>query len=155
MIEVYKHDEKAKLPTRAHAMDAGLDLYALEDNAVPLGSTVVIDTGISVNIPEGYVGLIQDRSSLAAKGLRTGAGVIDAGYNGRIKIVLHNITNSEDTVLETYDDFTTLASRGYNVKAGSKVAQLLIVPVDTTGIMETRYLWDSKRGSAGFGSTGT
>jgi dUTP pyrophosphatase len=76
-IQVLLRDERAIAPSRNKSTDAGLDLYSIEDKFIELGTTAVIRTGISVNVPEGMVGKIEDRSSLAAKGLRTGAGVID------------------------------------------------------------------------------
>ena len=81
-VQVFLRDENAIPPTRNKHTDAGLDLYAAEDRFIELGSTAVIKTSISVNVPEGYVGKIEDRSGLASKGLRTGAGVVDCGYTG-------------------------------------------------------------------------
>lgn len=145
MIEVYKRHEKAIIPTRAYPTDAGLDLYLLEDVFIPNMLTKVLPTGISINIPEGYVGKIEDRSSLAKDGLRTGGGIIDAGYNGEILVVMHNITNNTQYVAGEY---------GKQLRAGDKIAQLLIIPVDTTGLMQTTYLWNSPRDNNGFGSSG-
>lgn len=154
MIEVYKHNEKAIIPTRAHPTDAGWDLYALEDIHIPVGATKSIDTGIAINVPECYVGRVEDRSSLAAKGLRTGGGIVDAGYSGSIKVVLHNFSDSSASTMEQHLGYFT-TSLGAEIKAGDKIAQLVIYPIDTEGIMETRWLWTSARDKAGFGSTGS
>lgn len=145
MIEVYKHSEKAIIPTRAHLTDAGLDLYLLNDTFIPMLSTMTLGTGISLRVPDGNVGKIEDRSSLAASGLRTGGGVIDANYSGEIKVVMHNFSNNNSYHGGEY---------GKMLKAGEKIAQLLIYKVNTTGVMQTQFIWDSSRGSSGFGSTG-
>ncbi len=144
MIEVYKHHDKAILPTRAHPNDAGLDLYLLEDIFISVMSTSTLATGISINIPEGWVGKIEDRSSLALDGLRTGGGVIDAGFNGEIKVIMHNLCNQG-----SYKD----GEYGKQLKAGTKIAQFLIYKVSTENVVDVGHLWNSSRGSNGFGST--
>ena len=89
-------------------------------------------------IPSGYVGLIWDKSGIAANhGLKTMAGVIDSGYRGEIKILIHN-----------------LSSRPYTVQSGTKIAQMLIQPVVQNEIIEVKELDDTSRGVGGFGSTG-
>lgn len=138
MIEVFKFDSCAILPTRANSTDAGLDLYSLDNVYIPYNSTAKIRTGIGINIPPGHVGKIEDRSSLAAKSLRTGGGVIDAGYAGEVQVILHNVSNNVDRT----------------INVGDKIAQLLIYRVDTTAVMETQNIWTSDRGQGGFGSTG-
>ncbi|MDE2143473.1 MAG: dUTP diphosphatase, partial [Elusimicrobia bacterium] len=85
-------DPAAVLPTRAHADDAGLDLYGLEDATVAPGEGKLLRTGVAVAIPAGHVGLVCDRSSLAKRGLKTAGGVIDAGYRGEIGVVVWNIS---------------------------------------------------------------
>jgi dUTP pyrophosphatase len=146
-LQVVLRDEKAIAPTRNKSTDAGLDLYSIEDKFIELGSTAVIRTGISINIPEGMVGKIEDRSSLAAKGLRTGAGVVDAGYNGEVGVVIHNLTSevTRDPVL---------LRPGYQVRRGDRIAQLLLHKVETPEAIVVNGTWDSPRGSGGFGSTG-
>lgn len=154
MIQVFKHNPNAKIPTRAFPNDAGLDLYSIEDVNIPLGSTVTVDTGIAISIPEGYVGKIEDRSSLARRGLRVGGGIIDPGFTGSIKVIIHNITDSDSLMTQDGAGFYTIQN-GAVIKAGDKIAQILIQPVDTTGIIETKYIWNSSRGSNGFGSSGS
>ena len=136
-IEIMKLAEEAVLPTRAHPDDAGLDLYALSDVTLEPGKSAVVPTGIAMAVPEGCVGLVADRSSLARKGVKTAGGVIDAGYRGEVGAVLWNI--SRDTV---------------RLGRGDRVAQLLIVPIATPAVREVKALTDSKRGKRGFGSTG-
>ena len=132
-----KLDAKATLPTRAHADDAGLDLYALEDMELSPGQGGLARTGIAVAVPAGHAGLVCDRSSLARRGLKTAGGVIDAGYRGELGVVLWNISSSVQTL-----------------KAGERVAQLLIVPVATPAVREVSNLDATARGANGFGSTG-
>lgn len=146
-IQVLLRDERAIAPSRNKSTDAGLDLYSIEDKFIELGTTAVIRTGISVNVPEGMVGKIEDRSSLAAKGLRTGAGVIDTGYSGEVGVVLHNLTSqlTSDPVLHR---------KGYQIRKGDKIAQLLVYNVETPTVEVVGNSWESERGAGGFGSSG-
>jgi dUTP pyrophosphatase len=127
----------ATLPTRAHAHDAGLDLYALEDVLLEGGQGKAARTGVAFAIPEGYVGLIADRSSLGKKGLKTAGGVIDAGYRGEVQILLWNLT-----------------CESIQLKRGERIAQMLILPVATPAVTEVTTLDETARGSGGFGSSG-
>lgn len=125
-------------PDYANEHDAGMDLYAAETVTIQAGQSGLVPTGIAMSIPEGYVGLIWDKSGLAVKHkLVTTAGVIDAGYRGEIQVALMN-TGSEPYVAE----------------AGKKIAQLLVQPVSLPTIIEVDELPDSQRGANGFGSTG-
>jgi dUTP pyrophosphatase len=146
-VQVFLRDERAIAPTRNKSSDAGLDLYAMEDKFIELGTTTVVRTGVSINIPNGMVGKIEDRSSLASKGLRTGAGVVDAGYSGEVGVVIHNLTSqlSSDPVLHR---------KGYQVRRGDKIAQLLTYAVETPAVEVVGNLWESERGAGGFGSSG-
>ncbi|PKM87489.1 hypothetical protein CVU83_02960 [Candidatus Falkowbacteria bacterium HGW-Falkowbacteria-2] len=128
---------EAKLPVRAHASDAGLDLFACEDCSIPPYGQDAIATGLRFSIPEGYVGLIWDKSGLANQGFKTMGGVIDASYRGEIKVVFKNL--SEDI---------------YHVQAGQKIAQLLIQKVETPTVEEGPIDVGEGRGENGFGSTG-
>jgi dUTP pyrophosphatase len=130
-------DTAAVLPTRAHADDAGLDLYGLEDVAFAPGNGGVVRTGVAVAVPAGHVGLVCDRSSMARRGLKTGGGVIDAGYRGEIGVVLWNISSEPQTV-----------------KKGERIAQMLVIPISTPAPVETDDLGATARGVGGFGSTG-
>jgi len=138
MLKVKRLTDTAKLPTRAHAGDAGLDLYANENWLLSTASRALINTNISIAIPDGYVGLIWPRSGLAAKhGISVDAGVIDAGYRGPVKVL---VTNSGD------DD--------YAVHRGDKIAQLLIQPVSLMEPVEVDCLDETDRNAGGFGSSG-
>ncbi len=137
-INIKKLHHEAKLPAYAHSGDAGMDFFALEKTVILPNKRVLVKTGISIEIPEGYVGLIWDKSSISFKyGLKTVGGVIDAGYRGEVGIVIINTSNQE-----------------YIFEAGHKIAQMLIQKVEHVEILETIELTETKRGSGGFGSTG-
>ncbi|MFH1867181.1 MAG: dUTP diphosphatase [Patescibacteria group bacterium] len=138
-IKVKKIDPRAKLPSYAIPGDAGLDLFALEDFTVPAGKYVSgIRTGVALAIPDDYVGLCWDKSGLAANhGIKVMAGVIDSGYRGELLLTLLN-TSEQD----------------YHFKAGDKVMQLLIQPIQQVEVVEADNLPSSERAQGGFGSTG-
>lgn len=137
-INVMKTSMRAVMPTRAHPNDAGLDLYANEGLYIAPGASAKVNTGITIDIPQGYVGLIWPRSGLAAKfGVDTLAGVIDAGYHGEIVAIL--INHGDEIVY---------------VNHGDRVAQLLIQKIATPIVVEVSSFADSERGANGFGSTG-
>jgi dTMP kinase len=127
----------AKLPTRAHPSDAGLDLYATENISIPPYGQDSISTGIKIAIPKDHVGLIWDKSGLANQGYTTLGGVIDSGYRGEIKVIFKNL--SEDI---------------YHIQEGQKIAQILIQKIETPLIKEAPVEDDTDRGQNGFGSTG-
>ncbi|OHA79708.1 MAG: deoxyuridine 5'-triphosphate nucleotidohydrolase [Candidatus Yonathbacteria bacterium RIFCSPHIGHO2_01_FULL_44_41] len=128
----------AKLPTYAHNGDAGFDLYAIESVTIRVSERVLVSTGISMEIPDGYVGLIWDKSGLSMNhGLKNLGGVVDAGYRGEIKAGMVN-----------------LSAEDYTITVGHKVAQMLIQKVEHAEITEVAELSDSTRGKGGFGSTG-
>ena len=142
-IRIKKLDERAVTPTYGSEYSAGADLYALIDGAVEIlpHETVFIHTGISVEIPEGYCGLVFARSSMGAKrGLAPAnkVGVIDADYRGEIMVALHNHSEKPATV-----------------EQGERIAQLAIVPFLKAEFEESDELSDTVRGAGGFGSTGT
>ena len=137
-IQCKKIHNDAKVPEYAHAHDAGMDLFALEEVIVPRGEIRKIGTGIALEIPEGYVGLCFDKSGLSMNhGIKVLGGVIDAGYRGEIVVGVINL-GSQDHVFKKHD----------------KVTQLLIQPVIRGIIVETDELSDTDRGARGFGSTG-
>jgi dUTP pyrophosphatase len=136
-LSIKKLDAEATVPTRAHPNDAGLDLYGLEDKVVAPGEGTMLRTGVAVAVPDGHVGLIADRSSLARRGLKTAGGVIDAGYRGELGVVAWN-----------------LSSGPIALKRGDRIAQLLVVPIATPAPVEVDDLGETKRGDGGFGSTG-
>ncbi|MGI8412492.1 MAG: dUTP diphosphatase [Solirubrobacteraceae bacterium] len=135
------HDD-AVLPTRTHASDAGLDLYALEGVLLGPGERSSVPTGIAVEIPDGQAGLVLPRSGLAAAhgiALVNSPGLIDAGYRGEIRVLLLN----------------TDRACGYQVSRGDRIAQLLLIVVETPSVVEVGALADSLRGPDGFGSSGS
>ena len=137
-IELKKLHPDAKLPAYAHAEDAGMDFFALESVTILPGERAAIKTGIAMAIPVGYVGLFWDKSGVAVKrGMKTIAGVIDAGYRGEVLVGLHNLGNEPQT---------------FNV--GDKVAQMLIQKVEHFALEEVSELDETARGEGGFGSTG-
>lgn len=136
-INVKRVSQEAVLPTRAHPDDAGMDLYSLEDVLLEPGQGKVTKTGIALALPEGYVGLVADRSSMAKRGVKTAGGIIDAGYRGEIHIVLWNIGNEP-----------------VQLKRHERIAQLLIIPIATPAIVEVQELDQTARGEKGFGSSG-
>lgn len=131
----------AKQPTYGTVYSAGADLYACEGaKDIMPGDTVVIHTGIALEIPTNHVGLIFARSGLATKrGLAPAnkVGVIDSDYRGEIKIVLHNHSRYSQSV-----------------EQGERVAQLLVIPYGRVYFEEVEELTDTERGNGGFGSTG-
>lgn len=137
-LKIKKLHQNAKIPTYAHAGDAGFDLYAIESVMIPIGARVLVGTGIAMEIPQGYVGLIWDKSGLAMNyGLKNLGGVIDAGYRGEIKAGVVNLSESD-----------------YTIQAGHKVAQMIIQKVEHAEINEVAELATTSRGENGFGSTG-
>lgn len=132
-----KLDEGAKMPTRQHKWDAGLDLYALEDGYIGCNQSRTFNTGVHVQIPEGCVGFIKSRSGLMVNHAIVTDGTIDAHYTGPIKVCLFNHGISR-----------------YEVKAGDKIAQLVICPCVLPQPELVDSLEETDRGNAGFGSTG-
>ena len=134
-IKIKRLHKDAVIPTKAHATDAGCDLYATSchyDNGL-----IIYGTGIAVEIPEGYVGLVFPRSSIANTHLTlsNSVGVIDSGYRG-----------------EVMAKFRKGGSRGYNV--GERIAQLIILPYPEVVFEEAEELSESDRGTGGYGSSG-
>lgn len=141
----------AKIPTRAHPTDAGLDFYAhnftvkdvvanVPEFWVPPGKQITVGTGVAMAIPHGHVGLLFARSSIATNGgfsLTNGVGVIDSGYRGEIKAVMRNHT-----------DVVRL------LRIGERIAQLVIVPIQLRDPIVVDELEETVRGGGGFGSTG-
>lgn len=131
-------DERAKPPCYAHPGDAGADLFTLETVELVPGTHAQVHTGIALEIPDGYVGLIWDKSGLSQKyGLKTLGGVIDSGYRGEVLVGLVNLGNEPHTIT-----------------AGQKVAQILIQKVERAEFVESDESSSSARGTGGFGSTG-
>lgn len=133
-----KLDEGAKMPTRAHETDAGLDIYARETKTILAGKSEVFDTGLHIELPKNTVGLLKSKSGLnVIHGITSGEGVIDVGFTGSIRAKLCN--NSD---------------KDYTVNAGDKITQLVILPILTPELELVDSLEDTERGDNGFGSSG-
>ncbi|MBR5241702.1 MAG: dUTP diphosphatase [Clostridia bacterium] len=141
IVRIKKLNENATLPTYGTEYSAGADLYNLNEAVtIPAHKTVLIHTGLSAEIPEGYAGLIYARSGLASKrGLAPAnkVGVVDADYRGEIMVALHNHSDIDATV-----------------DAGERVAQLVVTPFLKVEYQLADELSDTVRGAGGFGSTG-
>jgi dUTP pyrophosphatase len=139
MLKVKKVRQYATLPSKAHDGDLGYDLFAALAVDIMPDETKLVPTGIAIQFPFGYGGIIKDRSSVATKkSLFTVAGVIDNGYIGEIHVAFHNAGKE---VVE--------------INIGDKIAQLVLTPVVTTGVEEVDELvQQDERGAGGFGSTG-
>jgi dUTP pyrophosphatase len=140
-LNVRRLDRRARLPSRAHPDDAGLDLYALEGVTLAPGARAEVKTGIALEIPAGHAGLVLPRSGLAARhgiALVNAPGLIDAGYRGEVRVLLLNTDRASE----------------YRVSAGDRIAQLVIAAVWPASVTEVSELTGSARGAAGFGSSG-
>jgi len=140
-IPIQRLRDDARLPTRAYAGDAGLDLVACERHELGPGQRLVVGTGLAVAIPDGYAGLVVPRSGLAARhglSIVNTPGLVDSGYRGELRVTLLN------TDLE----------HSFVVEPGMRIAQLVVVSVPEVEVVEARELPDTERGIAGFGSSG-
>jgi dUTP pyrophosphatase len=132
--------DDAVVPTQAYPGDAGLDLSACERVELGPGERAVVGTGLAVAIPEGHAGFVQPRSGLAAEHgitILNAPGLIDAGYRGELRVVLHN----------------TDSTRAFIVEPGMRVAQLVVLPLADVEPTEVEELPPSERGVRGFGSS--
>ena len=132
-------DECAVMPTRAHKTDAGIDLYAKQGThvTIPAGGSAAFDTGVHVEIPVGWVGMVKSKSGLNVKHGLQSEGVIDCGYNGSIVVKLYNHSKE-----------------AFSIHGGMKISQLVVVPcmLDEWRVVDT--FAETERGNNGFGSTG-
>lgn len=129
------------MPKKAHVTDVGFDLKARQEYSVFPQDTVFVSTGVCIDIPVGYVGLLFPRSSISKTPLRmaNSVGVIDSGYKGEIKVPLYNTSDIEIVDIEKYE----------------RIAQLVIIPISEVNELEVvDDLGSSDRGFGGFGSTG-
>lgn len=142
-MKIKKIHEKAVVPHYATEGSAGLDLTVISDNdtiVIPYNSTMLCRTGLSFEIPKGYVGLIYIRSSVGSKldlVLSNQVGVIDSDYRGEVMLPLRNLGRSARVI-----------------ENGTRVAQMVITPINQVDIEVTEELSETKRGDGGFGSTG-
>lgn len=141
-ISVKRLTESATIPTKSRKTDAGYDLYADEDMTICPEETKLISTGIAFAIPDGYAGLIWDRSGLGSKGIHRHAGVVDSSYRGEVKVALSNSRFGGDV------------NNAYFITKGDRIAQILFQEVPHFDLIEAEELDGTSRGSSGFGSSG-
>lgn len=142
---IYRHKLNIQLaagaikPSKAYdnSSTAGYDLYSSINTLIKRGEITKIPTGVRMEIPRGYVGLIWDKSGMGAKGFKVFGGVIDADYRGEIQVLITNLSEEETTILR-----------------GQKVAQILIQTVEDFELVEVDELGDTTRSNKGFGSSG-
>ena len=145
-VSIKKLHEKAVIPAYAKEGDAGLDFTAVEISRDNVGN-ITYHTGLAVEIPQGYVGLLFPRSSISKKQqfLTNCVGVIDSGYRGEIMAKFKPVMGTYDTILDLFE------SNEYEI--GDRVVQLLIIPYPQIEFEEVEELSSSERGHGGFGST--
>jgi dUTP pyrophosphatase len=139
-LPIQKLRDDAVVPTRAYAGDAGLDLSACERVELAPGERALVGTGLAIAIPAGHAGFVQPRSGLAAKHgitIVNTPGLVDSGYRGELKVILHNTDPREPFVVEP----------------GMRIAQLLIIEIPGVEPVEVDALPGSERGERGFGSS--
>ena len=140
-LRVARLDPRATIPSRAHPGDAGLDLYAIEGATLAPGERASIPTGIAIEIDPGHAALVLPRSGLATRhgiSVVNAPGLIDAGYRGELRVLLLNNDPSET----------------FELAAGDRIAQLVIVAVSLGEPLEVGALSETARGDGGFGSSG-
>lgn len=137
-LRVLKIHADAQLPLRAKDLDAGYDLFAVEDAEIPAGEQLMVPTGWKMDVPAGTYGRIAPRSGLALKKhIHVMAGVIDKGYRGEVNVILRNFHHSNKFV----------------ITKGSAIAQMILERIETPPVEEVNKLDETDRGSSGFGST--
>ena len=136
-FQVKLNYEDAQPPTRGSDEAAGYDLYSYESETIVSNQIKLIDTGISIRVPEGTYGRIAPRSSVSKKGILINAGVIDRDYRGPVKVMVHNLSNND-----------------YVINKNDRIAQLILEQIKTPPVELVEELDDTERGAGGFGSTG-
>ena len=136
-FQVKLNYEDAQEPTRGSDEAAGYDLYSYENQTITPNKIKLIDTGISIRVPEGTYGRIAPRSSVSKKGILINAGVIDRDYRGPVKVMVHNLSNND-----------------YVINKNDRIAQLILEQIKTPPVELVEELDDTERGTEGFGSTG-
>lgn len=132
-----KLDAGAFIPVRAHDTDAGADLRSPVGTVIPAGGSCIIDTGVHIQLPHGYAGMLKSKSGLNVWHGITSEGVIDEGFTGSIMVKLYN-----------------RGDRSYKIERGDKITQVVIVPCEYVDFEVVDKLDDSERGDNGYGSTG-
>lgn len=137
VVPIKLMSDRAKMPKFAHDTDAGMDLFSPSRHVIPAEGMSQVPLEIKMAVPVRHVGLIMDKSSLAIRGLHVVAGVVDAGYRGEVIVAIRNLNQAP-----------------YVIEEGTKVAQMLILPVPYMTTAQVESLDDTARGEGGFGSTG-
>lgn len=137
-LHVEPLDPNVPLLKRQTEGSGGYDIHSRTGCIIPCGERACVDTGIAVRIPDGHVGILKTRSSMALKCVDVQGGVIDSDYTGEIKVILSNASPVD----------------AYHIKAHQRIAQLLVIPAFTGPVSRLDSLAVTKRGSGGFGSTG-
>ena len=130
----------AMLPAYAHASDAGMDVRSVEDVTIPARGRALIHTGLVMLLPKGYEAQVRSRSGLAIKNgvsVLNSPGTIDSGYRGEVGVILANFGDAD-----------------FEIKAGDKIAQIVVAPVTLAAVEEVDEIDETDRGTGGFGSTG-
>ena len=130
-------DKGAYMPMRAHETDAGYDLRTPKTSMILAHESLVIDTGVHIEIPEGYAGLICSKSGLNIHNSIISTGLVDSGYTGSVRVKLYNLSDNS-----------------YIFEAGDKVSQIMFIPILSATMLEAIKLRETERGDGGFGSTG-
>jgi len=141
-LPIQRLRDDAVVPERAYEGDAGLDLAACERLELGPGERAVVGTGLAVAIPEGFAGFVQPRSGLADRNgitIVNSPGLIDCGYRGELKVILHNTDRTDPFVIEP----------------GMRIAQLVVLPVPEVELLEVDELPATERGVRGHGSSGS
>jgi dUTP pyrophosphatase len=137
-LKIKRLHADAKIPVYSHHDDAGFDLFSIDNITLKKGERAMVPTGIAMEIPEGHVGLVWDKSGLAMKhGIKTIGGVVDSQYRGEIIIGVMNLSKED-----------------YTFEKGHKIAQMIIQKKEFVDFEEVPELSDTTRGEGGFGSTG-
>ena len=136
-FQVKLNYEDSQTPTHGSDEAAGYDLYSYESETIVSNQIKLIDTGISIRVPEGTYGRIAPRSSVSKKGILINAGVIDRDYRGPVKVMVHNLSNND-----------------YVINKNDRIAQLILEKIKTPPVELVEELDDTERGARGFGSTG-
>lgn len=152
-INVAILDDRAVIPENIYEGDAAVDLRCLEDFNICRNEVMTISTGLAFEIPYGYAGFVQPRSGLAAKNgitvLNT-PGLIDSGYRGEIKVILHKV----DAIVHTDSVYSGLHDYTTNFKAGDRIAQLVIQKIEHPNFVYKETLSETERSDGGLGSSG-
>jgi len=152
-LKIKRLKKFAQLPKKSHASDACFDLYATDFQDGLFSGSWIFNTGIAIEIPEGYYGQILTRSSCAKKGLIVLGGVIDSGYRGEVKVIIYTpvVQTAEDAeeMEKSFEEYTTKQWTDIAYMVGKPIAQLAILPVPKFEVVESQDLSETDRGVGG------